>query len=705
MVKGKRFVFVFLLAFAFMLGFGQLGSYRNPVLFADYSDPDVIRVGDDYYLVASSFHYMPGVPILKSRDLVNWTIVGHVYPRLDLNPAYDLVGGDHYGGGSWAPAIRYHDGKFFVYFPTPNEGIFMSTAPKAEGPWTKPVAVISGGGLEDPCPFWDDDGTAYLVHSRLGAGPLILHKMSADGTRVLDEGKVIVEDHRALPTLEGPKFYKRNGYYYIWAPYGGVGTGSQAVLRSRSIYGPYEHRTVLSQGATSINGPHQGGYVETPSGEGWFFHFHSEGAYGRIGFLEPVRWMDDWPVVGKDGEPVTEWQKPDVGPRQRPQMSDEFNGKTLGPQWEWNHNPDDSRWSLSARRGFLRLVASPASDLYHARNTLTQAMQGSAFDLTTRIDVSGMRDGQRAGLTMLCDKASGIGVSQVGALRRLVFFAPSGEVAGSELSQNEVLLRVHVDHEKATYSYSLDSGKKFTPLGGSAPIVFSWWKAPRPALYSYGTEGYVDVDWVHVDLSLPPFEADIERFEAEDYKKAPAKGGIVFVGSSSIVRWKTLKEDFPGLNVLNRGFGGSEVADSVRYAQRIVTPYEPRMVVFYAGTNDIANGKTGEKVFGDYRAFVAKVREKLPSVPIAYISIAPSPSRQAKWDQFRKANSLIKDFSASEKGLAFIDIFPLMLDEKGGPRPELFVEDQLHMNPKGYAIWKKAVAPFLTREPTSLGRR
>lgn len=247
-------------------------EFQNPILFADYSDPDVIRDGNNYYLVASTFHFVPGIPILHSNDLVHWTILGHIVSRLDLNEKYSLVGGNKYGEGIWAPAIRRHSGRFYVYFPTPKEGIFVSTATKITGPWSKPVAVIAKPGLEDPCPFWDDDGSAYLVHGKVGAGPLILHRMAPDGLSVLDEGRELVNDAKELPTLEGPKFYKRHGYYYIFAPFGGVATGSQAVLRSKSIYGPYDHRVVLAKGTTKINGPHQGGYVETQSGQGWFIH-------------------------------------------------------------------------------------------------------------------------------------------------------------------------------------------------------------------------------------------------------------------------------------------------------------------------------------------------------------------------------------------------------------------------------------------------
>jgi lysophospholipase L1-like esterase len=194
-----------------------------------------------------------------------------------------------------------------------------------------------------------------------------------------------------------------------------------------------------------------------------------------------------------------------------------------------------------------------------------------------------------------------------------------------------------------------------------------------------------------------PFESDIEKFEAQDAKNPPAPGGIVFVGSSSIVRWKTLKEDFPGYNVINRGFGGSQVSDSVRFADRIVTPYKPTMIVFFAGTNDIAAGKSADTVFHDYKAFVDKVRVALPSVTIAYISISPAPSRWSKLDEIKKANGLIQAYSAHGQKLLFVDTFPQMLTADGGPRPELFVADQLHLSPKGYAIWVNAVRPILPK--------
>ncbi|WP_293974525.1 glycoside hydrolase 43 family protein [Sphingomonas sp.] len=502
-------------------------TYTNPILFADYSDPDVIRIGRDYYLVASSFHFSPGIPILRSGDLVHWSIAGHVLPRLPFAPEYDMpgphtltdaiskpIGGTRYAGGVWAPSIRQHAGLIYVYWATPDEGIFMATARSPEGPWSAPVKVIDQPALEDPCPFWDDDGSAWLVHSRHGAGPLILHRMSPDGRRVLDEGTVIVEDKKNLPILEGPKFYKRNGYYYIFAPFGGVEKGAQAVLRARTITGPYEWRVVLRQGNTALEGPHQGGWVETPSGEGWFVHFNSTGAFGRITYLEPVRWIDDWPVIGDPiagdvaGQPVASHAVPDGPPAPATlQTSDEFGSRTLGQQWEWNHNPDDARWSLAARPGHLRLIANHANQIVNARNTLTQILIGPASRITTRIDARKMSEGQRAGLSLFGVKPSWIGITREGGRNWLTLSSAGEETRGAAIAGKQIELRAIVSSDqKVRYSYSLDGGQTFAPMGDVFPLArFSWWKGSRPALFTFtrGTPGgIVDVDWVHID-TLP----------------------------------------------------------------------------------------------------------------------------------------------------------------------------------------------------------
>jgi beta-xylosidase len=486
--------------------------YRNPILFADYSDPDVIRVDADYYLVASTFHFVPGIPILHSRDLVHWSISGHVVDRLTMSPAYDMEGGLRYGRGVWAPAVRFHNGLFYVYFPTPDEGVFVATASTMTGPWSAPEAVLTGPGYEDPCPFWDDDGKAYLVHSKVGAGPLILHRMSADGKKVLDEGKEIMRDPTNLPTLEGPKMYKRNGWYYIFAPYGGVPVGAQAVLRSRSIYGPYEYRTVLAKGNTDINGPHQGGYVETPDGKGWFVHFQSRGAHGRIVHLQPVRWANDWPVMGNapegatTGEPVKEYTMPVVlhpQPTDKPQTSDDFNEKTLSPMWEWNHNPVNEGWSLTEQPGFLRLHTAFSQDLLHARNTLTECLQDETAEVTVRLDLNRLAAGDRAGLSLFDVSKSYVAVVQGERSRKLVFSNKDAETAGTEISSRFVQLRGRVDGEVATYAYSLDDGATFTPIGTEVKLAFGWWKGARPAVFAFNTDpgaknhGFVDVDWVN----------------------------------------------------------------------------------------------------------------------------------------------------------------------------------------------------------------
>jgi beta-xylosidase len=486
-------------------------TYTNPILYSDYSDPDVIRDGNHFYLVASSFTFSPGLPILQSEDLVHWRIVAHALPKLTMDPHYDLQNTSLYGKGVWAPALRKHDGRFYIYFPTLTDGILMTSAPAISGPWTAPITVIAQPDLEDPCPFWDDDGNAYLIHSRKGAGPLILHRMSADGTHVLDVGKEIVNDPVHLHTLEGPKLYKRNGWYYIFAPFGGVSKGPQAVLRSRNLYGAWDFRTVLAQGHTNINGPHQGGYIETPDGKGWFVHFQSVGAHGRIVRLEPVRWHDDWPIMGDAAPGQTSGTPVDSAPipvlltppsTARPQTSDEFAATTLGQQWEWNHNPDDAHWSLTARPGFLRLIPTPATGFLFARNTLTQQMQDQNFDLTTRFDLTAMRDGTHTGLAMFEKAYSGLEVTQSGGIRHLSFFHLNDTLPGPALQSPLLELRVSVRGDTVNYAYRDGPTGNFIALGPPTPITFSWWKGSRPALFAYtestvAPEAPIDVDWVH----------------------------------------------------------------------------------------------------------------------------------------------------------------------------------------------------------------
>ncbi|ANW97946.1 beta-xylosidase [Thermoclostridium stercorarium subsp. thermolacticum DSM 2910] len=481
---------------------GDLGNgfYRNPVLNSDYSDPDVIRVGGDFYMVCSEFHYM-GMPVLHSKDLVNWTIIGRVYDSLKHDPKYDNMEG--YAKGSWAPAIRYHNGRFYVYFCTPDEGLFMSTATDPAGPWSPLHEVVRVAGWEDPCPFWDDDGNAYLGHSTVGAGPIIIHKMSPDGTKLLDDGVIVYVGKIA----EGTKIYKRNGYYYLIIPEGGVKTGWQTVLRSKSIYGPYERKVVLQTGNTNINGPHQGALVELENGESWFMHFQDTGILGRVCHLQPVTWVDNWPLMGCDGEPVTVYRKPRAGKeyeRTFPQTSDEFDGPELGLQWQWNHNPVNERWSLSKRPGYLTLEAMYAESLLKARNTLTQKLIGEKGTATTELNTENLKNGQRAGLAFLGGtQENWIGIVREGESSYIKAVTAGIRYHGPEIETPNVWFRAEIDLNGITQFYFSTDNENFIQLGGPCRLEAGFWKGARIALFSYNTVmdgGRADFNWFRYEF-------------------------------------------------------------------------------------------------------------------------------------------------------------------------------------------------------------
>jgi beta-xylosidase len=520
------------------------GTYKNPVLFADYSDPDVVRVGDDFYMVSSSFLAAPGLPVLHSKDLVNWTIVNHVFA--EQQPA-EFFSKPRHGQGVWAPAIRHHAGKFWITYPDPDFGIYLTTTTDPTGVWTPPQLILPGKGLIDPCPFWEDDGRLFLVHgwakSRAGiANLLTLHQLSPDGARVLDAGKVIIDGNK-IPdwnTLEGPKLYKRNGYYYVFAPSGGVVIGYQAVFRAKNIYGPYEHRIVLAQGRTTINGPHQGAWVDTPSGEDWFLHFQDCGPFGRVVHLQPMVWSDDWPVIGAapgangPGEPVLVHRKPDVGrtwPVAVPQTSDEFDAPSLGLQWQWNANPHPAWLSLVARPGFLRLysAAAPATrndgspavrNLYDAPNFLLQKFPAPAFAATTTLEFSPAAAGETAGLVVYGYHYALIGLRSTATGRRLVLLvnnaanqpgAEEHEDAGVDIAEASITLHLTVDARAVCrFYYSLDH-RTFHPIGGSFQAVADRWVGARFGLIATAATaaatGHADFDCFRVTPNPGPAQA------------------------------------------------------------------------------------------------------------------------------------------------------------------------------------------------------
>ena len=488
------------------------GHYLNPVLYADYSDPDVVRVGEDFYLTASSFNCTPGLPILHSRDLVNWTLIAHAVKNLP-HPRYSVV---QPGCGVWAPAIRHHAGKFWIFFPMPDEGIYMTTADHPAGPWAEPHLVQAGKGLIDPCPLWDDDGKAYLVHAYAHSRSGLKHQlrvrpMSPDGARLLGEGQIVFHDPERHPTLEGPKFLKRDGWYYILAPAGGVATGWQAVFRSRNIYGPYEDRIVLEQGNTPVNGPHQGALVDSATGDWWFIHFQDAGVYGRIVHLQPARWEEGWPLMGTDldgngiGEPVLRWPIPRVSrghPIAAPQTGDEFNSPQLGLQWQWHANHQDDWYSLTARKSHLRLVAQPVpgGSLARSPNLLLQKIPARVFAVETLLDFTPTAPGEEAGLVVMGRDHSALALRETDGGRKLVFRVNDADHHVESAPTGPIRLRVNVsDGGVCTFSWATADGH-FQSIPETFQAREGVWIGAKVGLYCLsretdGKRGHADFDY------------------------------------------------------------------------------------------------------------------------------------------------------------------------------------------------------------------
>lgn len=506
------------------------GTYKNPILNADYSDPDAIRVGDDYYMTASSFEDVPGLPILHSKDLVNWKLIGHALKRQIPAEHFSIP---HHGEGVWAPALRYHNNEFYLYYPDPDFGIYLVKAKTPAGPWAEPVLVAGGKGLIDPCPLWDDDGQAYLVHAFAGSRAgiksiIVIKKLNKEGTKVTDDGILVYDGHESDPTIEGPKFYKQKSWYYIFAPAGGVSTGWQLVLRSKNIYGPYERKIVMDQGKTKINGPHQGAWVRTQTGEDWFLHFQDKDAYGRVVHLQPMKWINDWPVIGLDpdndgkGEPVLRHKKPNVGKSYAvatPVESDEFNGNSLGLQWQWMSNPSASWYFLNKTNGSLRLFSQKlpdsAKNLWDAGNVLLQKSPADEFMVTTKLNFkpNPALQNEKAGLAIMGLSYAGLAIKHTRPGLQIVFMNGKDAAKGknemekqlASFSQSTVYLRVKVtDGYKCQFSYSSD-GINFTDAGEEFVAEPGRWKGAKPGIFctretTTNDSGYADFDWFRVEV-------------------------------------------------------------------------------------------------------------------------------------------------------------------------------------------------------------
>jgi len=471
----------------------QVVTYTNPILHEDFSDPDVIRVGDTFYMTASSFISVPGLPILASTDLVHWQLVAYALKSLPPANYYQKV---HHGTGVWAPSIRYHNGEFYIYYPDPDFGIYMIKSKSITKGWSEPLLILPGKGLIDPCPFWDDNGKAYLVHAFAGSRAgiksiLIMKEMNVAGTAIIGDGKLIYDGHELDQTVEGPKLYKRNGWYYVFAPAGGVQTGWQIVLRSKNIYGPYERKKVMEQGTSSTNGPHQGAWVQTQTGEDWFIHFQDKGPYGRITHLQPMAWKNDWPVIGLDkngegvGEPVITYP----APFQKP--TDHIEKDENPFQWNANPGPNWQFTYLNTSRNYAVLQEDSSQNLWNFPALYLRKINAEKCTVTTKINFNSFQIGERAGFILFGKSYAAIELKNTENGLVLNYIqcdnADKGTRETQEMLQKNVpasiYFRVHILADAvATFEYSLD-GVRYNNLNASFHLVQGVWVGAKMGFY------------------------------------------------------------------------------------------------------------------------------------------------------------------------------------------------------------------------------
>ncbi len=500
------------------------GTYTNPVIAADFPDPDVIRVDSTYYMVSTTMFVFPGVTILQSPDLVNWQYCCNAVQRFDFSRCYDLEGCNRYGHGQWATSFKYHNGKYYLLFITLDEGGFLCTAPAPEGPW---LIRKLPKGFYDPGLFFDDDGRIYVAH---GYSNIFVTELDTNFAPRGRDSLVFTGDIRR--GLEGTHVYKIRGWYYLYGTYGGM-DGIQVALRSRNIYGPYEQKVVMRDTSRSVNfGIHQGALVETPTGEWWTMLFVDSGPFGRFPSLQPVTWQDGWPMVGIDGRAVVRYRKPNVGreyPTTTLPTSDEFDSSALGAQWGWNHNPDPAKWSLKERPGYLRLTTSVRVDsLPQARNTLTQRMFAYHSDnvvstATTKMEFGGMNEGDVAGLAVFQDPYAFVGIRRVKGQDYVVMVNNGRTIDSAKVHGTTVFLRAGGTYGSgaarfvegpeapgtgtAAFSYSLDN-RSFVNIGNALPMRFSLriFTGNKFCLFNFATRtqgGYVDFDWFRTEPRAP----------------------------------------------------------------------------------------------------------------------------------------------------------------------------------------------------------
>jgi len=484
------------------------GGYRNPVLPSDYSDLDCIRVGRDYYAISSTMQFSPGMVVLHSTDLVNWEIVGHAVSDLtQIGPELNWDRMGRYGRGVWAGAIRHAKGRFWVYFGTPDEGYFMTSAANPAGPWEPLHPVMKSGGWDDCCPFWDDDGQGYFVGTHFADGyKTYLWKLTPDGKGLVEESRTLINEgaHR-----EANKLLKIGGVYYHF--FSEVIGRERVVMmqRSRDILGPYTERRQLTAANRETKEPNQGGIVDTVDGAWFFLTHHGNGSWeGRAASLLPVTWIDGWPIPGhtdETGRPgLMSWggKMPVTGgARKTPRTSDDFGADVLGVQWEWNHQPRAGWWSLTERPGFMRLQAFRPlrpDDLMTAGNTLTQrCFRTRENEVVLKLELAGMADGQKAGLCHFAGTHSALGVVQDGAIRRIEYRENGRLEAGPEIVGDGLWIRSTWGQEgRSRYAYSVD-GERFVEFGPEYALSWGHYRGDRIGIYNFNTKedgGHVDVD-------------------------------------------------------------------------------------------------------------------------------------------------------------------------------------------------------------------
>ena len=537
MATRKKIILFFLASIVLQLvylsnTFGQVTNsvtYTNPIIHEDFSDPDAIRVGNHFYMTASSFVSVPGLPILASDDLVNWNLIGYALQNNVPAEYYKKV---IHGAGVWAPSIRYHNGTFYIYYPDPDFGIYMIQSKTITSNWSEPVLVLPGKGLIDPCPLWDEDGKVYLVHAYAGSragikSVLSMKELNAEGTKVIDEGKLIYDGHGIDPTVEGPKLYKRNGWYYIFAPAGGVSTGWQIALRSKNIYGPYERKKVMEQGTSTTNGPHQGAWVQTNTGEDWFIHFQDKGAYGRITHLQPMVWKNDWPVIGLDkdgdgiGEPVITYAAPKISSGANIKNSISSNKLTTANPFQWNATPQ-ANWRMAYENGFRHyaiLQNDSAINLWNFPAMYLRKLPAEKFIATTKITFNSLQKEERAGFIIFgksyaaielkntekglvlnyveCNKAEKGGKEIVTPLTTLITTPIS--TLGATNNIISIYFRIQMDtNAKASFAYSLD-GVTFTSIPNTFIAMPGIWVGAKIGYYCVSNHitndaGYLEIN-------------------------------------------------------------------------------------------------------------------------------------------------------------------------------------------------------------------